>query len=414
MELRKLATLAITCCLALSTMTACAVNRGSLGNPEFPYPLQRAQEIGTIVHLPTGIIVSEEEMLAAVTDMRIVYVGETHDNPASHRVQLAVLKAMAERWPGVVSLGMEMLTPAQQPVLDRWVAGELSEKEFLKEVDWYSTWSMDFDLYRDLLLLARDRRIPVIGLNADKDLVKAVGRKALDELTVEERARLPEMDMADPYQTAMVEAIYGGHVSGEGRLGGFQRVQTLWDETMAESVVSYLQADPGGTRRMVVLAGGNHIRYGFGIPRRVFRRMPSSYALVGTLEVMGAADKQDRIMDVEMPGFPMPSYDYLVFTAYESLPTDKVKLGVRMEEQEGKVVVKEVVAGSAADLAGVKAGDVILAIDREPISENFDLIYAVGQKAKGDKGLLEVERAGARLTLEVEFQPLPQSGAHKP
>jgi len=78
------------------------------------------------------------------------------------------------------------------------------------------------------------------------------------------------------------------------------------------------------------------------------------------------------------------------------------------------VVVKEVVAGSAADLAGVKAGDVILAIDREPISENFDLIYAVGQKAKGDKGLLEVERAGARLTLEVEFQPLPQSGAHKP
>jgi uncharacterized iron-regulated protein len=412
--LRRFAKLVGSCCLGLLTLSACTMTNGPIGNPELPYPPAQPVEVGTIVHLPTGIVVSEEEMLAAVTDRRIVYVGETHDNPASHRVQLAVVEAMAKRWPGMVSFGMEMLTPAQQPVLDRWVAGELSEKEFLKQVKWYSTWAMDFALYRDLLLLARDRKIPVIGLNADKDLVKAVGRKALAELTEEERARLPEMDMTDPYQSALVEAIYGGHVSGEGRLAGFQRVQTLWDETMAENVANYLLACPDGTRRMVVLAGGNHISYGFGIPRRVFRRMPSSYALVGTREVVGGADKQDRIMDVEMPGFPMPSYDYLVFTAYESLPDDKVKLGVRMEEQEGKVVVKEVVAGSAADQAGVQAGDVILTIDQEPISENFDLIYAVGQKAKGDKGLIEVERAGARLTLEVEYQPLPASGAHKP
>jgi uncharacterized iron-regulated protein len=329
-------------------------------------------------------------------------------------VQLAVLEAMAERWPGAVSLGMEMLTSAQQPVLDRWVAGELSEKEFLKQVDWYSTWNMDFILYRDLLLLARDRKIPVIGLNADKALVKAVGRKAPAELTDEERARLPEMDMSDPYQTALVESIFGGHAAGDGHLAGFQRVQTLWDETMAENVANHLLAYPDGTRRMVVLAGGNHIRYGFGIPRRVFRRLPISYALVGSREVLVPKDKEARYMDVDIPGFPMPPYDYLVATAYESLPPDKVKLGVRMEEQEGKVVVKEVVAGSAADQAGVQAGDVILAIDQEPVRNNFDLIYAVGQKSKGDKGLLEVERSGARLTLEVEFQPLPESGAHKP
>jgi uncharacterized iron-regulated protein len=414
MELSKLAALAATCCLALPLMTACSITPSLYGDPEHPYPSAQPLEVGTIVHLPTGLVVSEEEMLAAVTDMRIVYVGETHDNPAAHRVQLTVLAAMAERWPGVVSLGMEMLTPAQQPVLDRWVAGELSEKEFLKEVDWYSTWSMDFDLYRDLLLLARDRQIPVIGLNADKALVKAVGRKAPAELTEEERAKLPEMDMTDPYQTALVEAIYGGHAAGEGRLAGFQRVQTLWDETMAENVANHLLGCLDGTRRMVVLAGGNHVRYGFGIPRRVFRRLPTSYALVGSREVVVPKDKEERYMDVDIPGFPMPPYDYLVGIVYESLPVDKVKLGVRMEEQEGKVVVKEVVAGSAADQAGVQAGDVILAIDQEPVSENFDLIYAVGQKSKGDKGTLEVERAGARLTLAVEFQPLPQSGAHKP
>ena len=187
---------------------------------------------------------------------------------------------------------------------------------------------------------------------------------------------------------------------------GFQRVQTLWDEAMAETVVGHLFTCLDGSRRMVVLAGGHHIRYGFGIPRRVFRRLPTSYALVGSREVVVPKEKDDRYMDVEVPGFPMIPYHYLVAIAYESLPNDKVKLGVRMEEEDGKVVVKEVVPTAAADKAGVLAGDILLALDGEAIKNNFDLIYAVGQKAKGDKGMLEVERDGSRLALEVEFQPI--------
>ena len=33
-------------------------------------------------------------------DARIIYVGETHDNPAAHRLELQILKAVAERYPG--------------------------------------------------------------------------------------------------------------------------------------------------------------------------------------------------------------------------------------------------------------------------------------------------------------------------
>jgi uncharacterized iron-regulated protein len=397
--------------IALWTLTACAMN-APIGNPEAPYPLAQPPRIGEIVHLPTGTLVREEEMLAAVTDARIVYVGETHDNPASHRVELAILQAMNERWPGQVSLGMEMLTRKQQAVLDRWVANELSEKEFLKETDWYSVWSMDFALYRDLLIYARDHRIPVIGLNAEKDLVKAVGRQFPAELPAEERARLPEMDMADPYQTAMVEAIYGGHAAGDNLLAGFQRVQTLWDETMAESIVSHLLTCLDGSQRMVVLAGGNHIRYGFGIPRRVFRRLPTSYVLVGSDEIEVQAGVQPQTMDVVMPAFPMPPYDFVVFTVYEELPP-RVKLGVRMEEQDGKVVVLAVIPGSTADKGGIQAGDIIHSIDGEMINENFDLIYAIGQRKQGDRAIVGVERAGESLKLPVEFQMLPSGDPHR-
>lgn len=398
----------------LLALTACAMTHTPLGNPETPYPLIQPPRVGEIVHMPTGTLVREEEMLAAATDARIVYVGETHDNPASHRVELAVLQAMNERWPGLVSLGMEMFTRKQQPVLDRWTNGELSEKAFLKESDWTSNWSMDFALYRDLLSYARDHRIPVIGLNAEKDLVRAVGRNVPAELAEGDRGRLPEMDMTDPYQTAMVDAIYGGHAAGDNRLAGFQRIQTLWDETMAESIVNHLMTCLDGSRRMVVLAGGNHVRYGFGIPRRVFRRLPTSHVLIGSDEIEIPASKQDRLMDVEMPHFPMPPYDYVVFTAYEDLPGERVKLGVRMENQTGRVVVQDVVPGSTAAKAGVKGGDFILALDNEAIAESFDLVYAIGLRKQGDKAVLEVERNGEKLKLDLDFQPLPPMEPKKP
>ncbi len=114
------------------TLTACTMTQQPIGNPESPYP-DNDPAVGDIVHLPTGVKVTAEQMMAAVTDARIIYVGETHDNPASHRQELQVLKAAAERYPGQVSLGMEMFNAGHQEVLDKWVAGELSEKEFLKD-----------------------------------------------------------------------------------------------------------------------------------------------------------------------------------------------------------------------------------------------------------------------------------------
>lgn len=388
-------------------MTACATGRAPLGNPETPYAPPRQPVVGDILHLPTGFFVSEAQMLDAVSDTRIVYVGETHDNPASHRQELSVLRAMAKRWPGQVALGMEMFTPAQQPVLDRWVAGKLEEKEFLKESGWNKTWKMDFAYYRDLLLFAREEKIAVIGLNAEKTLVKAVGTKPLTELTAAEQAALPELDLADPYQKALTESIFGGHAQGGGQLEGFLRVQTLWDETMAANIAGYLQGQE--KMRMVVVAGGNHIRHGFGIPRRVFRRLPTSYVLVGSAEIEIPKDKEDRLMDVETPVFPLLPYHYLLYTKYEDLPNKSVRLGVMLDENAtGNVLVEGVLPGSVAEAIGLQKGDRVIAVDDQAVAESFDVVYAVGQKKPGDTIRLRIERAGAPLNLEATF-PLAES-----
>ena len=390
--------------LLLLTLTACQAGSGPcpIGDPEFPYPPARDPQVGDILHLPTGIYVDQAALFNQAARAQVVFVGETHDNPASHRLEFEILQALEERNPGKVSLAMEMFTPSQQEVLDQWTAGELTEREFLKKVDWFHTWKMNFAYYRQLLDLAKKKKIPIIALNADEALVTKVGHTPPDELSEEDRSQLPEM-VTDPYQAAATKAFYGGHDMGQAAFDGFQRVQTLWDETMAENLAKYLQSDQGRGRQVEVVAGGNHISYGYGIPRRLFRRIPVSYLLVGSREIEIPEDKKDQMMNVTMPDFPMPAYQFVVFTRYEELKNPGVKLGVLIDEDQGGLRIKGVIPGSVAEKAGLQKDDLLTEMDGQKLKELFDLIYELQQKSVGDKITLKVDRSGEVLTVPVEF-----------
>jgi len=402
--------------LPMVLLYACTPTSPLLGNPQLPYPPAAKPQVGDILHLRTGHYVNATEMAAAATDSRIVYVAETHDNPASHRVQLDLLRTLAQRYPGRTAIALEMFTPAQQAALDAWVAQELDEKSFLKT--WYRSWKMDIAYYREILDYCRAAGIPVLGINAEKSLIQAVARKDFAELSTEEQARLPAtLDMDDPYHQALTAAIFGGHAQGT-RLAGFQRVQTLWDETMAENIVRFLASPQGDDFHLLVLAGGNHVRNGFGIPRRVFRQLPLSFTLIGNEELeVSEAKKKEAYMDVTLPQFPMPAFDYLVFTRYEELEKpEEVKLGIMFKEEEGRVVITGVLLNGVAALGGVREGDVLRRLDGEEIVESFDLIYALQQKKIGDKGQLTVERGGEMMVLNLTYAPAPpvEGGTHKP
>jgi len=271
---------------------------------------------------------------------------------------------------------------------------------------------MNYAYYSEILDYARTQGIPVVALNVPRDLVKTVSAGGFDALGEEDRALLPEFDSQDPYQRAMAAAMFAGHGQGDSILDSFIRIQTLWDEAMAANIARHL-GEQGTARRMMVMAGGNHVRYGFGIPRRAYRRLPVSYVLVGSTELVVPEDKRAEMMNVDMPNFPMVPYDYLLMAEYESLPGERVKLGVRMQEQENGVVIEEVIPGSAAEEAGALAGDLIVSLGGAAVEDNFDLIYEVQQRSSGDRAILVVERDGERLELEIDFKSLPKPEHHQ-
>ena len=189
-------------------------------------------------------------------------------------------------------------------------------------------------------------------------------------------------------------------------LDAFVRIQTLWDETMAESAARYLSSPAGKDNYLLVVAGGNHVQSGFGIPRRVFRRLPLSYVLIGGSEIDLSADKLDRLLDVDVPDFPLVPYDFIVYLAYEDLPQRGVTLGVMTEPAPAGhgLAVKTVAPGSNAERAGLRPGDLLIAVDGDTLADTFDLLYALKQKQPDSRGLLQIERQGQTLKVDILFQ----------
>jgi uncharacterized iron-regulated protein len=387
---------------------ACAAQRPTM-NIESPYRDLNTVERGQIVHLATGQLLTEEELYAHLAHYRVVYVGESHDSVDDHAVQLSVLTAMNQRFPGRVALGMEMLRRPSQGDVDRYLAGELTEKEFLRV--WQKNWGpRSFPYYRGILSYCREQGIPVLALNAGRDLEEAVRAGPTAELAPEFAARLPEMDLDDPYYRATMEGFFGGHEGGSNRVEIFNRIQVLRDETMADTAAKFLRSPEGADKRLVVFAGGNHVRYGYGIPRRLFRRVPAPYVVVDPLTEDFPEDKKDKLMNVELPALPMRPADIYWAVGYKDLEGQQVMLGVQIEDaEEGGVRVKGVMPGSPAAGAGLQEGDVIVGVDGEEVREMFDLTYQVSLHKPNDVGPVEVQRGGERFTVDVTYD-VPRHG----
>ena len=261
-----------------------------------------------------GAFVDFEVMLAALAKADVVFVGEQHDDPNTHRLEAAILDGLHRRKVTPV-LSLEMFERDTQGVLNDYLAGRITEEEMLKTSRPWPRYATD---YRRMVEMARERNWTVVAANVPRRLAAEVSKNGKDAI-----AKLAEGDRTliasdlqcplDTYFDNFVKSM-GDHPSGN-KTAEEQRIsveryywaQCVKDETMAESIAAAF-GKRSASGPIVHYDGAFHSDFGLGTAERVRRRLPGKKTIVATM--MPVAD----LDSLSPAGEDLKRADYLVYT----------------------------------------------------------------------------------------------------
>lgn len=345
------------------------------------------------VDLNTGL--SLDELAKQLAAKRVVFIGEIHNRYDHHLNQLELIKRLYQL-DANLTIGVEYFQQPFQSQVDSYIAGRISETEFLRDTEYFQRWGYDYRLYAPIFRYAREQHIPVRALNVPNALTSEVAKIGIAGLPEKDRAYLPkEIQPADEaYRKRLYDAFQEHQDLRPGAFDHFVEAQLVWDEGMAESAAAYLNAN--GDRRLVVLAGAGHLEFGSGIPTRLQRRIHATYAIV----LSSGEEIEPHISD------------YLLLSTEQDLPPAGT-LGANLMERNGECLIRSLTSKSAAEIAGVRKVDVLVAIDGQSIKGIADAKLALWNKKPGDIARVEVRRkrflrTPTNLNFDVKLTAQPE------
>lgn len=354
-----------------------------------------------------------DRVLGRLAQSRAVLLGETHDEAEHHRWQLHTIAGLHALRPQMV-LAFEMFPRRVQPALDEWVAGRLTDQEFLQRTEWERVWGYDARLYLPIFQFARMQRIPMVALNVNRSLVSRVGDQGWESVPADEREGVGNPAPPSREYVNWLYGTYRDHQSSGPAPAGhdvtppsdeelntpafrrFVEAQLVWDRAMAQGIAAELRKDPGAL--LVALVGSGHLRYGYGVvPQLRDLGVPGAAVALPWDGEGGCADLTASLADAifgleKRPAPPAP---------------DRPRLGISIDRGEAGILVREVVGGSIAEDAGFRAGDVIVRIAGLAATDAGSVAAVVRRQAPGTWLPIQVRRGDQTLDLVAKFPPRP-------
>ncbi|MGF1622124.1 MAG: ChaN family lipoprotein [Rhodomicrobiaceae bacterium] len=379
---------------------------------------------GNWLALPEREPVAHTEILEDLARKRVVLLGETHDDAEHHRWQLHTLAALHGRGKPLV-IGLEMFPRAAQPVLDKWVRGELSREDFLASAGWTRIWGYPSGLYMPIFDFARMHRIPMKALNVERGLVARVGREGWDAVPEPERQGVSTPAPASQGYQRMLAEVYAlkeAMPSGDpgkdaktpdhqieiddAKLAEFQQkddfrnfvaAQQVWDRAMAQALAEASKEQ--GDALVVAIVGSGHVEGGFGI-RHQLEDLGMTEA--ATAIPVGKGEPCETVDD---------NYSDAIFVvddrSADTPPAPKLGVRLAVASAGAGVKVEAVGPGSIAETAGLKKGDRIVQAAGTALDAAPDLIEVVTRQAPGTWLPLQVRRDEETLDLVAKFPAKP-------
>lgn len=395
---RGLTGIALTC--------LCALSAHAQETPGHPAPARACLAPAVWYTLADGLprATAGPELLADMARRDIVLLGEQHDDADDHQWQLQTLAALHLLRPQMV-IGFESFPRRVQPVLDQWIAGELTVKQFLEQAEWEKVWNFPPELYLPLFQFARINRIPMVALNVDRALTEAITKNGWDAVPAEKKENVSRPAAPSAAYRDFLFDVFKTHprVAGkethalsknDAEFRFFLESQTMWDRAMAEALTR--RTGQGTQRPLVVgIMGAGHVRYGYGVPHQL-RDLGA-----GSIGTLLPVDAQQDCREIKA------NLADAVF-AVPGTPADKPpppRLGVRLEAVDGSVRLTEVTAGSLAEKTGLQGGDHIVSLAGLPVSKISSVIAAVRAQPAGTWLPLQIRRGAETLELVIKFPP---------
>ncbi|MEW5901777.1 MAG: class A beta-lactamase [Acidobacteriota bacterium] len=363
---------------------------------------------GSLYSSRTGKPIPFEKMIKELAGSRFIYVGESHDSLPIHDFQLRLIQALFETERDI-AIGLEMLPTETQPILDKWSQGLLTKDELIREARWYVHWSMNLAFYEKIFAFAKDNKIPVIALNAPREVITRIRMKGWESLSEAEKALVPRPDLSLEEHRTLIRTIFETSelphaMKGEGLenvFEGLYRAQVAWDEVMAANAIK----GAGQKFKMVVLAGSGHVLYGLGVNRRVYDQ---NRLLFKTIVPVSLGPNEKSI--------PVAASlaDYVWgFPEEERLAYPTVGMSFKKIEGLANLVIDRKPIDGVAVGADFEKGDIVLSVDGRSFDDINELRIYLADFGWDEVAHFRLLRGGEAKEVVLKFQLKPQASDTK-
>lgn len=271
--------------------------------------------VGTIWDARERRSATRTALEAACAQADFALVGETHDNPDHHRLQLELLEAIvrAGRRPAVA---LEQLDREHQAALDRARVERPGDAGYVADAAQFDRRGWHWPFYEPIIAFTLANGLPLVAANLSRRDASAVVERGYDALGADAASRLGLLQLPDPAQVEAIEAaVREGHCgklpeSVVPRMAAAQRAR---DAMIADALIA--RASAGA----VLIAGNGHVRRDLGVPLQLAARAPQRSVLaVGIVEVIEGMARAEDYVAPEAGN--APRFDFAVFTPRAARP----------------------------------------------------------------------------------------------
>ncbi|PHM75246.1 hypothetical protein Xkoz_00262 [Xenorhabdus kozodoii] len=219
---------------------------------------------GVVLDMTTGKAITPDQLLEQLANYPRVIVGEKHDNPYHHQIELWLVQQLGQkRSHGSVLL--EMINPNQQEKVNKvksWLQGNpiVREERVQHLLAWQAGWPWKW--YGDLVMELMRAPYPLLAANLDRSEID----QAYKNHTIEDKNSFVSDDVKKLIE-ATIKNSHGGNIAAQ-LLSGMTKIQQMRDQRMAEQLLK-------APSPALLFVGGYHAVKTMGVPQHIKKIAPN-------------------------------------------------------------------------------------------------------------------------------------------